>query len=973
MTPLAVACVAAAALVAPVAQAANASTGVAASSAKAPQLHLIQERQRLSAWLAASGVVRPSGTLHWWSTAHRNEQAAWQAALVHELGPSWSPLASTVRHMAVTGRVPLPSLDARLLEARPAQDPWLLPGDRMVSWTGPAVVAVLLPSGHVCRVPHDERVRVASYLQACGIQGALQAWVAQADGQVARVGLRPDQRDDLVQRLTPGAWVWAPPEAQSPGDEVSARLVAFLATQLPASADEPWSLVRQLNPDTAWQPPPRPMPALSNDWGGVGLLQMPAARMAPVGSAALTLSSVWPYTELKARLQPFEGVSVSFGYLSISGRRYGSEELAGDQSYKDKTADLKLRLWQEGSWWPEVAVGWRDILGTGLFASEYLVATKAWGNLDLTAGLAFGYLGSRGQVANPLGVVSDRFKQRQRAEVGKGGTLDARSFFTGRASFFGGVQWALPADGWWLKAEIDPIDYRDETTGGRSVSQSSPINLAVVHRPWPWLDVSLGVERGQRVALSVSAHAPLPQLNTPKRLDPPFPSVVAQPPTAAQPWPDLAEAVEQQTGGRVSLVQRRGERLSLRLHDPVGHAPATALERTLAVVHAQQPASVQTVEVQVVREGLSVVSAEVDRARWVQSRTEWAPGVAWLNEASSSALSAGLIKTSAFGASKPLPVSGLTLHAVQPMQTADVTEATQPTDHDNDNLQGEWRAPDESALKHGVGLFYRQNLGGPDGFWLYQLGLDWAAQWRLRPDTWLAGTARLRVLDNYDKFKYTAPSDLPRVRTFIREYLTTRRFTVPHLQLTHARALSDDWFAMVYGGLLETMYAGVGGEVLWRPVSSRLAVGVDVNAVQQRAFTQGLSLRDYRVTTGHLTAYWDTGWQDLLIKASAGRYLAGDVGVTLDASRVFANGLSMGAYATKTDVPSEQFGEGSFDKGVYVSIPFDVMLPRSSSSTATVTYAPLIRDGGARLDRRYTLHELTRARDVRQWQLAPRD
>jgi hypothetical protein len=750
-----------------------------------------------------------------------------------------------------------------------------------------------------------------------------------------------------------------------------------LGTQLPASADEPWSLVRQLNPDTAWQPPPRPMPALSNDWGGVGLLQMPTARMAPVGSAALTLSSVWPYTELKARLQPFERVSVSFGYLSISGRRYGPDELAGDQSYKDKTADLKLRLWQEGSWWPEVAVGWRDILGTGLFASEYLVATKAWGNLDLTAGLAFGYLGSRGQVANPLGVVSDRFKQRQRADVGKGGTLDARTFFTGRASFFGGVQWAMPAEGWWLKAEIDPIDYRDENTGGRSVAQSSPVNLAVVHRPWPWLDVSLGVERGQRLALSLSAQVPLPQLNTPKRLDPPFTSVVAQAPASAQPWPDLAEAVEQQTGGRVSLVQRRGERLSLRLHDPVGHAPAGALERTLAVVHAQQPAAVQTVEVQVVREGLPVVSAQVDRARWVQSRTEWAPGVAWLNQAATAATdtaAAGLTETSAFGGLTPQPLPGLTLQAVSPRPAGAPAAAHQADQRaETDPRQDDWQAPDESTFKHGVGLFYRQNLGGPDGFWLYQLGLDWLAQWRLRPDTWLAGTGRLRVLDNYDQFKYTAPSDLPRVRTFIREYLTTRRFTVPHLQLTHARALSDDWFAMVYGGLLETMFAGVGGEVLWRPVGSRLAVGLDVNAVQQRAFTQGLSLRDYRVTTGHLTAYWDTGWQDLLVKASAGRYLAGDVGVTLDVSRVFANGLSMGAYATKTDVPAEQFGEGSFDKGVYVSIPFDVMLPRSSSSTATVTYAPLIRDGGARLDRRYTLQELTRARDARQWQLLPKD
>lgn len=82
-------------------------------------------------------------------------------------------------------------------------------------------------------------------------------------------------------------------------------------------------------------------------------------------------------------------------------------------------------------------------------------------------------------------------------------------------------------------------------------------------------------------------------------------------------------------------------------------------------------------------------------------------------------------------------------------------------------------------------------------------------------------------------------------------------------------------------------------------------------------------------------------------------------------SRIFTNGVRFGAYATKTDVSAAQFGEGSFDKGIYVSIPFDVMLPRTGGGAATITYAPLIRDGGARLNRRFTLYDLTRSRDVR--------
>jgi len=84
------------------------------------------------------------------------------------------------------------------------------------------------------------------------------------------------------------------------------------------------------------------------------------------------------------------------------------------------------------------------------------------------------------------------------------------------------------------------------------------------------------------------------------------------------------------------------------------------------------------------------------------------------------------------------------------------------------------------------------------------------------------------------------------------------------------------------------------------------------------------------------------------------------VGVTLDLSRRFANGVRIGAYATKTDVSAEEFGEGSFDKGIYVDIPLDAFLTRSSGSVAHILWQPLLRDGGARLARAFPLFDLTR-------------
>ena len=61
---------------------------------------------------------------------------------------------------------------------------------------------------------------------------------------------------------------------------------------------------------------------------------------------------------------------------------------------------------------------------------------------------------------------------------------------------------------------------------------------------------------------------------------------------------------------------------------------------------------------------------------------------------------------------------------------------------------------------------------------------------------------------------------------------------------------------MLYGGCLESMYAGVGGETLYRPTGGRWAVDVDMKWVKQRDFDHGFGLRDYSTITGNATLYY---------------------------------------------------------------------------------------------------------------------
>lgn len=145
------------------------------------------------------------------------------------------------------------------------------------------------------------------------------------------------------------------------------------------------------------------------------------------------------------------------------------------------------------------------------------------------------------------------------------------------------------------------------------------------------------------------------------------------------------------------------------------------------------------------------------------------------------------------------------------------------------------------------------------------------------------------------------------------------------------------------------MYAGVGGEVLYRPWGKRWALGLEVDYVQQREFDRGFELSDYKTVTGFAKWYYEVPYQDLRVELNVGRYLAEDIGATFKISRTFDNGTEIGAFATLTDVPFEDFGEGSFDKGIVIKIPFHTLSFFDTKRIYSTIIKPLTRDGGAQV------------------------
>ena len=221
------------------------------------------------------------------------------------------------------------------------------------------------------------------------------------------------------------------------------------------------------------------------------------------------------------------------------------------------------------------------------------------------------------------------------------------------------------------------------------------------------------------------------------------------------------------------------------------------------------------------------------------------------------------------------------------------------------------------------------------------------------------GVFRYPLYSSIDDATRRSNSVIQRVRSDAALYAIESDLEINRLTAEYMFRPAPNYFGRVTAGYLEDMYAGVSGEILWYPVDSNLALGAELNYVVQRDFDMLFGLQDYDVVTGHASAYYDFG-NGFVGQVDAGRYLAGDWGATFGVDREFNNGFKIGAYFTLTDVSFDDFGEGSFDKGIRFSVPNSWFTGEPSRETVTRTIQPVQRDGGARLNVANRLHGVTR-------------
>lgn len=654
-----------------------------------------------------------------------------------------------------------------------------------------------------------------------------------------------------------------------------------------------------------------------NFYGLPGLIDMPSAEAMPDGQVAITVSNFGGQTRSSFSFQFSPRISGTFRYIGI--RDWNSD---GFETYRDRSFDVRYLLLTETENRPAVTVGLQDFSGTGIYAGEYLVATKNFdqpfslpGKVKVTAGLGWGRLGSKGSIGSLFGSTRPTFD----GGSDTGGKPSTDQWFRGPMAPFGGVEWQV-SDRLGLKAEYSSDAYDPETSRG-VFERKSQLNFGLEYQASDRLRVGgywlYGSEIGVSAQLQMNPNRPV----TPFTIAGPRP-VIVRPDRKTSPerydttWaeserapavirdaiaPELDEA-----GIRIESIAVSSVRAELRVSSPNISNQALVVGRVARSMARILPASVETFDIVLMNNGLAMSKVTIERIE-IETQ-EFVPNA-----------SGALLPLAVIGSAEPdAPANALINQDLYP--------------------QFSWS----------IGPFLRPSYFDPDRPFRADVGIAAGAVYRFAPGWVAAGEVRHRLFGNIGDSDRLSNSVLPHVRTDAVLYAQGGDTTLENLYIAKQWKPSEDTFARVTLGYFEQMYGGVSTEILWKPSDSRLGLGVEANYVKKRDFNQRLGFQDYDVVTGHASAYYNIG-RDYVAQVDAGRYLAGDYGATFTMLREFGNGWRIGGFFTMTDVSSEDFGEGSFDKGITFSVPMSWFTGRPSKQTLGQTIRPIQRDGGARV------------------------
>ncbi len=755
-------------------------------------------------------------------------------------------------------------------------------------------------------------------------------------------------------------------------------------------------------------------PPILNFYGSPGLLDMPGAHMAPDGTFSVWGAGTGFTQRYGFSFQALPWLEGSFRYIGTKNPSGGGQTFS---TYYDRSFGLRIRLQNETGGWPDITMGLDDVIGTGIESGEYFAASKHLGPFDVTLGLGWGRLAGTAMFKNPFALLFNSFAYRPgpTGAVGNSGSLFPFAlFFHGpSASLFGGFSWQTPVDGLSLLAEYSSDNYHFEGQLG-SFKPAVQVNVGASYQVTSSLQVGAAYMYGKTAMLRASFSI------DPKTE--PFTQRFGAAPLAPHIRSDeelarVARASIMNVAPDILSVEGDGDTLVAMVKGASGNCSryaqliATARDyryRDVAISGIDDPS------------GRVEICAAADAPRRLEHRlTQLA---SWHDAGEDNPpFAAARKRTIDLASAQALEIDAISLNGTQVNvaftnahyrtepeaygRLARVLMTTMPEDIETFRIisladgvptreiilprsslerviaanggGGEILplAPTEQSSAS-VGRIsqsivdyptfdwsllpqYNQSLFDPNQPYRYQLLAGLAGGVNVTRQLRFQGGLEANIVSDFSGLQ-PSDSQLPHVRSDAVLYYDKGKNGIASMLGSYTMTLAPGVYALARAGLLESMFTGGGGEILWRPDGERWALGATLYEVWQRGFDRLFDLQPYHVLTGHVSLYYDSPWYNLNFRLDAGRYLAGDTGATLTISRRFDTGVEVGLFATLTNVPFAQFGEGSFDKGFIIRIPVDFMLPLNSQSEFDMTLRPVTRDGGQMLQPEQVLYDSLR-------------
>jgi hypothetical protein len=352
--------------------------------------------------------------------------------------------------------------------------------------------------------------------------------------------------------------------------------------------------------------------------GATGLIDMPSGDAQDDATFSFSIGNIGPITRTTLSFQASERLSASFRFQTW---RDWDTIIPGDKEETDRSIDLRYQVLKEGKFVPAVTIGLQDLTSRGMFASEYIAATKTFGDrLKVTAGLGWGRLGSYQGIGAPFG---------DRPPVDPTGTPNADQWFRGEAAPFAGVEYRIN-DSWTFKGEYSSDAYLLEDDERGLIDRDSPFNFGLEYQRGPNVRMGIYSLYGSEVGLAfhiildpksratggIVGTAPVPVKARPARAADPE-AYDGGWVTQADAGPILRENLAKRLaadGIAVENLAYTATTVQVRIRNGRIDAGSQAIGRTARALSHVMPASVEVFEIVPVVNGIGVSKITIRRS-----------------------------------------------------------------------------------------------------------------------------------------------------------------------------------------------------------------------------------------------------------------------------------------------------------------------------------------------------------------------